>query len=127
VYCVCFPELHLGGSNFKFLRHLLFQSFPLGNIEELFHHFENLLEGLRSDAKLPAELLLIQYAIENLNPLQVRLHIVHTIHQVTSELNAPWQLDLTTVGLNDPELHPELCITNWGSLIDLSMLAILIS
>ena len=100
---------------------------PLENLEELSHDFENLLEGLGSDFELPAEFLLVQYAIENLNSLQVPLRVAHVVHQVTSELIAPWQLDLNTIGLSDPELHPELRITDWGSLIDLSALAILIS
>jgi hypothetical protein len=52
---------------------------------------------------LPAEFLLVQYAIENLNPLQVRLPVARVVHQVTSELIASWQLDLNTVGLSDPQ------------------------
>ncbi len=99
----------------------------LRSLEELSHYFENLLEGLRSDVKLPAEFLLVQYAIENLNPLQVRLRVAHVVHQVTSELVAPWQLDFDTVGLSDPELHLELHIADWGPLIDLAALTILIS
>ncbi len=103
VYCVCFRELHLGDGNFKFPHHLLLWSFPLGNLEELSHDFENLLKGLGSDDELPAEFLLVQYAIENLNPLQVRLPVARVVHQVTSELIASWQLDLNTVGLSDPQ------------------------
>ena len=90
VYCACFCELHLGGRNFKFPCYLVLWSFPLGNLEELLHFFEELLAFLGSHVEIRMEMLLAQYAIIYLNPLQVHLCITRIIHQVTGELVAPW-------------------------------------
>jgi hypothetical protein len=80
---VGFCRPHLGGGNFKFLLCLLVRGFLLGNLQELLHIFENLLERLSTGHNILIGFLLFNNLYKNKKPLHIGLGMRFIAHQVT--------------------------------------------